>query len=286
MSAPIALLTDFGHLDPYVGIMKGVIRARATEVTFLDLTHEIPPGDVLRAAVVLWQSYRFFPPGTVFLVVVDPGVGTARRPVLVESGGYRFVGPDNGVFSLVLEPGWQAWELANPLYRLEQVSTTFHGRDIFAPAAAHAALGVPGEAFGPPVTDLVRLQVASPREREDGVLEGQVLYADRFGNLLTNLGVFQEAGDGTWRFRGWPQPRFDRRVRLQALELPDGRRLPWVTTFGQLPPGEAGFLVGSTGLVEIVVNRGSAAERFGLGRGEPVRLFVEPLVPLEPGGTA
>lgn len=274
MTTPIALLTDFGHLDPYVGIMKGVIRNRATEVTFIDLTHEIPPGDILRAAVVLWQSYRFFPPGTVFLVVVDPGVGTHRRAVLLESGGYRFIGPDNGVFALVLESGWRAWRLENPLYRLERVSSTFHGRDIFAPAAAHAALGLPGEAFGSPVRELEQLDIPSPAWEGEELLTGQVLYADRFGNLLTNLGVFEYYGEGAWIFRGWPQETESQGVCFKALELPDGTQLRWVHTFGSLRPGQAGFLVGSTGLVEIVVNQGSAQERFGLERGASLRLHV------------
>ncbi len=275
MAALIALLTDFGHLDPYVGIMKGVIRARAPEADFVDLTHEIPPGDILRAAVVLWQSHAFFPPGTVFLVVVDPGVGTARRPLLVESGPYRFIAPDNGVLTYVLQPGWRAWRLENPLFRLEQVSTTFHGRDIFAPAAAHAALGTPGEAFGPPVDDLERLPPLTPR-LEDGGLRGQVLYPDRFGNILTNLGLFSPAGDlGVWAFRPWLGAGEPRRVRFQGLELPSGEVLPWVATFGQLPEGRLGFLVGSTGLVEIVANRASAWDLLRPERGHPLTLHLE-----------
>lgn len=270
MTATIALLTDFGLQDPFVGIMKGVMAARAPEVRFVDLTHDIPPGDIRRAAVVLWQSVPYFPPGTVFLVVVDPGVGTERKALLLETQGYRFVGPDNGVFTFVLGSSWKAWALENPYFRLEHVSTTFHGRDVFAPAAAHAALGVPGEAFGPPVTELVTLPRPRLELRQD-VLVGEVLMADRFGNVLTSLGRFVP-GEDTWLFSPWLGSDPILPVRLHRLRLPDGTALPLVRTFGELPEGEAGFLVGSTGLIEIVVNRGSAQERFGLAPGQQVLL--------------
>lgn len=275
MPAPIAMVTDFGSLDPYVGIMKGVIQTRAPGAPLIDLTHEIPPGDLLRAAVVLWQSVPYFPPGTVFLVVVDPGVGTERKPVLVESGPYRFIAPDNGVLTFVLRKGWRAWVLENPLFRLETVSTTFHGRDIFAPAAAHAAQGLPGDAFGPPVEELVTLPPVVCRFRPPGHLQGQVLYADRFGNVLTSLGTFRPLKADVWLFRPWQGEGEERRLRFRALELPSGRTLSWVRTFGDLPEGQPGFLVGSTGLIEIVVNRASAQDLLGLERGQPLILHVE-----------
>lgn len=277
MTAIIALLTDFGDQDPFVGIMKGVMVQRAAEAHFIDLTHHIPPGDVFQAAVVLWASVPYFPLGTVFLVVVDPGVGTSRRAVLVESGGYRFVGPDNGVFSFVLRPGWRAWALENPHFRLPHVSTTFHGRDIFAPAAAYAALGIPGEAFGPPVSDLVRL--VPPRlEVTPAYIQGEVLFADRFGNVMTSLGTFEPAEEDTWYFRPWlAETETPRRVRFNTLHLPDGQTLKPVRTFGDLPPGEPGFLVGSTGLIEIVVNRGDAAAHLGLKRGQSLTLDIAPV---------
>ena len=277
MTAIIALLTDFGEQDPFVGIMKGVIARRAPEALCIDLTHHIPPGDVFRAAVVLWESVPYFPPGTVFLVVVDPGVGTRRRAVLVESGGYRFIGPDNGVFSFVLRPGWRAWVLENPYFRLPRVSTTFHGRDIFAPAAAHAALGIPGEAFGSPVEDLVRL--VPPRlDVTSTHIRGEVLFADRFGNVLTSLGTFEPAEEDVRTFRPWLDPNeAPRRMRLRALLLPEGRGLKPVRTFGELPEGEPGFLVGSTGLIEIAVNRGNAAELLALKRGQRLTLEIDPV---------
>ncbi len=276
MPATIAILTDFGHLDPYVGIMKGVIQSRAPGAETIDLTHEIPPGDILRAAVVLWQSHRFFPPGTVFLVVVDPGVGTERRPILLESGPYRYIGPDNGVFTFVLQPGWRAWSLENPLFQLETLSTTFHGRDIFAPAAAHAAQGLVGELFGSLVTELVTLPPVVCRYLVPGSLQGQVLYADRFGNVLTSLGLFSPTDEeGVWHFRAWQGDAPEMRVRFREMVLPSGRTLKWVRTFGDLPQGELGFLVGSTGLVEIVANRASAQELLGLERGQLVTLRIE-----------
>lgn len=271
----VALLTDFGTEDAYVGIMKGVMLRIAPQARLVDLTHAIPPGDIARAAFVLWQSAPFFPPGTVFLTVVDPGVGTARRAILLEAQGQRFVGPDNGVFSYLLHGPWRAWELAHPAFRLPQVSATFHGRDLFAPAAAYAALGTPGPAFGPPVTDPVRLPTppceADPTRSE---VRGAVLHADRFGNLLTSLGRFQPDLAG-WTLTPWLEQSPRWRLRPHHLRLPDGRRLPIVRTFGDLPPGEAGALVGSTGLLEIVVNRGSAAAQLGLPPNAPIVLEAE-----------
>ncbi len=267
----IALITDFGTQDPYVGIMKGVLARIAPAARWVDLTHAIPPGDVARAAFVIWQSRPFFPPGTVFLVVVDPGVGTARRPLILECCGQRFIGPDNGVFTyLIHQHPWRAYELRHPAFRLPQVSTTFHGRDIFAPAAAYAALDVPGEAFGPPIATPVRLPIPPCEvDLDQGEVRGQVLHADRFGNLLTSLGRWQPDPQG-WRLTPWLGQGPEVRLTPVAVRLPTGQRLPLVRTFGDLPPGEAGALVGSTGLLEIVVNGGSAAQRLGLSPGTSV----------------
>ncbi len=269
----IALLTDFGLLDPYVGLLKGVLQRIAPQARWVDLTHQIPPGDIPRAAFVLWQSAPYLPPGTVFLVVVDPGVGTARRPLLLTCCGQRFVGPDNGVFTYLLTQGaWKAHRLANPAFRLPQVSATFHGRDLFAPAAAYAALGVPGPAFGPPVHDLVRLPLPPCQaDASQEEVRGQVLHADRFGNLLTSLGRWQVEAQG-WRLTPWLGQGPPVHLVPLAVRLASGQRLPLVRTFGDLPPGEAGALVGSTGLLEIVVNGGSAAQRLGLQPGAPVTL--------------
>ncbi|NPA26408.1 MAG: SAM-dependent chlorinase/fluorinase [Chloroflexi bacterium] len=279
MVAPaVALLTDFGTLDPYVGIMKGVMRGLGYPGPFLDLTHHIPAGDIARAAFVLWQSREAFPPETVFLVVVDPGVGTARRALRVDIPPHRFIAPDNGVLTYLLHlaPHARAWELREPAYQRAQVSTTFHGRDIFAPAAAHSALGVPGPAFGPevPLSALVRIPI--PRCHGDATrVEGEVLHADRFGNVLTSIGRLVPQAEG-WRLEPWLRQGPPRAYGSpRGVELPDGRWLPLVRTFGDVPEGEAAALVGSTGLVELIVNRGSAAEALGLPRGARVTLHLE-----------
>ncbi|NPA30914.1 MAG: SAM-dependent chlorinase/fluorinase [Chloroflexi bacterium] len=274
MHPPIVILTDFGTLDPYVGIMKGVLLQRGFRGPVVDLSHHIPPGDIARAAFVLWQSGDYFPAGTVFLVVVDPGVGTARRGMLLEARGRRFVGPDNGVFSYLLSPQTAAWELANPAYRLPETSTTFHGRDIFAPAAAHAALGAAGHTFGPPILDPVTLPVPRLAFRAADRVEGQILHADHFGNLLTSLGRLRPLGANRWRLEPWLGQDAPRTMTVHGVELPDGQVVPLVRTFAEVPAGQLAALVGSTGLVEVVANRASAAEMTGWRGGEPVALRI------------
>ena len=142
MNSPIVILTDFGTADPFVGIMKGVINQIAPTTPIIDLTHEISPGDIRQGAITLWQSIHYFTAGSIFLAVIDPGVGTYRRPILFKSGGYKFIAPDNGVLSYIFNDSPKAWEISNSQLALPNPGTTFHGRDIFAPAAAHASLGV------------------------------------------------------------------------------------------------------------------------------------------------
>lgn len=274
----ITILTDFGNADPFTGIMRGVISNIAPGVTVMDLSNEIPPGDILRGAIVLWQAWTYFPKGTVFLCVVDPGVGTARRGIILKSGDYTFVGPDNGLFTFVLGNTSQVWELSNPDYSLPDPGSTFHGRDIFAPGAAYAALGVPGREFGSPVVDPVRLHPPKLEREPSGALAGEILFADRFGNLLTSLGKFQKSIDGTITLKSAlaqladpvPEVRFP--VKDLVVEMEDGTTLHWADTFAQVPPDFCGFLVGSSGLIEIVANQQSAAERSGLQSGDRITL--------------
>ena len=187
----ITLLTDFGTSDPYVGIMKGILGGISPESRLVDLTHHIPPGDIQRGAFALWQSSLDLPLGTIFLAVVDPGVGTERKAICLDCGGQRFIGPDNGLFSYLLHgKEYHAWELSNPAYQLSTPGTTFHGRDIFAPAAAYAANGISGDKFGNAVKSIQRLP--EPRLELKGTsLSGEILSTDRFGNLFTSLGRFQ-----------------------------------------------------------------------------------------------
>jgi S-adenosylmethionine hydrolase len=242
----IALLTDFGLRDHYVGAMKGVILALCPDAILVDVLHEVPPQDVAAGAVALDSAYRYFPAGTVFVAVVDPGVGSERRPIAIGAGRWSFVGPDNGLFTYVLEAQPQASVrlLANPLFYGLPQSAVFHGRDLFGPAGAHLARGLPLEEVGPVVADPVRLALARPRRASDG-WEGRVLSADRFGNLVTNL---LEADLVALAGR-----------ELSALEVVlDERVLPLVRTYSDVPEGQACALVGSSGRLELAVNRGRA----------------------------
>ncbi len=185
----ITLITDFGERDGYVGAMKGVILGIAPGAALVDISHDIPPQDIPSAAFVLWSTYRFFPPDTVHLVVVDPGVGTQRRPIAVETRHGRFVAPDNGVLGYVLdeEREWQAVHLAEQRFWRPEVSMTFHGRDIFAPAAAHLAAGVPLHELGPAITNPVPMPFPRVRRLDGARCLARLVYIDRFGNCVTNL---------------------------------------------------------------------------------------------------
>jgi S-adenosylmethionine hydrolase len=184
----ITLTTDFGYQDSFVGIMKGVIAGINPQARIIDMTHGIPPQDILAGALTLRHSVKYFLLGTIHVAVVDPGVGSARRPLLIECEGNYFIGPDNGVLSLAVENTKSAHivHLSNPTYHLQPISTTFHGRDIFAPAAAHLSLGVPATAFGEPLDQIVRLAIPKIVRKERSI-EGEIVYIDNFGNLFTNV---------------------------------------------------------------------------------------------------
>jgi len=294
----VTLTTDFGTTDGYVGTMKGVIFNIVPSARLVDISHEIAPQDVRQAAYVLYTAYPFFPPHTVHIVVVDPGVGSARRPIALRTPAGYFVGPDNGVFSYVMacEPVEALVELADPRYRLPQVSRTFHGRDVFAPAAAHLAAGVPIMALGPPVRDPVTLP--PPRlEITSGGVTGEVLHADHFGNVITSIGLLvwsggellldpafqqargkrqeaggrmQEAGGGKQEVGGRGQVRVG---AAEAVVVVAGQEIAGVyRTYAQVEPGEVLALVGSEGHLEIAVREGHAARRLGLRPGDAVVL--------------
>lgn len=184
----ITLITDFGYKDPFVGIMKGVIFGINPDVRIIDLSHGIPPQDVIAGALVLRHSAPYFPRGTIHVAVVDPGVGTERRPLLIEADGNFFIGPDNGLFSLSVEETRprQIIELSNEGYYLKPTSTTFHGRDIFAPIAAYLSLGFPPTDFGAPLKDFQKLPWPKVSAGQQAI-EGEVVYVDGFGNLVTNV---------------------------------------------------------------------------------------------------
>jgi S-adenosylmethionine hydrolase len=255
----IALLTDFGTRDHYVGAMKGVILGIAREAVLVDLTHEIPAHDILQGALQLAGACACFPAGTIFLSVVDPGVGTARRAIAVEAGDYRFVGPDNGLMTAVLRdlPPRRITELTARQYARPDVSRTFEGRDRFAPAAAWLAAGVEMSALGRPVSDYQRLEIPVPVVETDCVL-GQVLYVDRFGNAVTNVD------------RGTLDPFVRRGPPTIFVQGHTVGRL--VETYGEIAGGEICALVGSTGHLEIAAQSASAAERWGINPGTEIQI--------------
>lgn len=264
MNAIITLLTDFGTEDTYVGVMKGVIASLCPGATVIDLTHEVPPQDIATGAFLLDVSVDYFPEGTIHVAVVDPGVGTARKPIALRTARGFFVGPDNGIFTLVLQRQklLQAVCLDNPRYHLSSVSATFHGRDIFAPVAAHLAQGVPLEELGTPLTRLQRLPL--PRIRVDWLgIRATIVHIDRFGNAITNL---TRADYEAWRTR-WD-------VKEPVVEVVSGERLlPICRTYGDVPHGQPLALFGSSERLEIAVNGGSAAQILHLRRGDTVKVL-------------
>jgi hypothetical protein len=255
----IALLTDFGLRDHYVGTMKGVILGICREAAIVDIVHDVPPHDVIAGSWELAASYRYFPAGTIFVVVVDPGVGTGRRAVAAEAGPYTFVAPDNGVLSLVLDELTPSVivEVNNPRYMRPVVSRTFEGRDRFGPAAAWLATGVELSAFGPAVSSITRLDSPTARVTPGGI-EGQVIRVDRFGNLVTNIDLKTLNG----------------LARSGDLSIVIGsfRVSRLVGTYADVAPGELCAVLGSADRLEIAANGASAASMLGVECGVAVRV--------------
>jgi S-adenosylmethionine hydrolase len=260
MSRPIvALLSDFGTRDHYVGTMKAVVLSVCPDATLVDISHHLPAHDVLGGALELAASYRYFPSGTIFLVVVDPGVGSTRRAIAAEAGDYKFVAPDNGVLTAVFKetPPKRVVELTERKYARATVSRTFEGRDRFAPAAGWIAKGLNLGSFGRPVSDYHMMTIPIAEIRESGAA-GEVLRVDRFGNLITNI----------------DRRTFDRVTRdgPVALRVGDHDVRSVVNTYAEASAGDLCALFGSTDHLEVAVNGGSAAERLGLGRGATVTI--------------
>lgn len=249
----ITLLSDFGTTEGFVAAMKGVVLGIAPQAALVDATHDIEPGDVEAGAFVLGQYWRLFPAGTVHLAVVDPGVGSGRRPIALAADGRYVVGPDNGLATEVLNAAgrWRCVEIAEARFRLAAPSPTFHGRDIFAPAAAHLAAGAELEALGPEVGDPERLEIPAPRRTERDV-RGRIAHIDRFGNLITDI-------PANWVGEGWLIAVGDRRV--------GGLR----RTYSDVDRGALVAVAGSLGTVEIAIREASARVELGAKRGDPVR---------------
>jgi S-adenosylmethionine hydrolase len=250
----VALLTDFGTKDHYAGTLKGVVLSVCPDATLVDIGHDIPAHDVLGGALELAACYRYFPIGTIFLVVVDPGVGSSRRGIAADVGDYRFVAPDNGVLSAVFleSPPKRVVELTERKYSRPTVSRTFEGRDRFAPAAGFLAKGIAIVSLGKAIKDFHRIELPRPSVH-DSELSGEVVRVDRFGNLITNI----------------DRRSFEQFAGLGAIAvLVGGREVPRiVATYADAPAGELCALFGSTDHLEVAINAGDAARTLGLGRG-------------------
>jgi S-adenosylmethionine hydrolase len=250
----VALLTDFGTRDHYAGTLKAVVLSVCPDATLVDIGHELPPHDVLAGALELAACYRYFPAGTVFLVVVDPGVGSARRGIAVEAGDYKFVAPDNGVLTAVLQEmkPKKVVELTERKFARATVSRTFEGRDRFAPAAGWLAKGISLASLGRAIHDWTSIEIPAATAGPDGV-DGTIVRVDRFGNLITNIErrlIERFAADGP--------------IAIVAGGIPVGRL---VATYDDAPKGEPCALFGSTDHLEVAVSSGNAGERLGIGRG-------------------
>jgi S-adenosylmethionine hydrolase len=254
----IALLTDFGTRDHYAGTMKGVALGICPDAALVDISHDLPPHDVLAAALELAACYRYFPTGTIFLVVVDPGVGSGRRGIAVDTGEHKFVAPDNGVLTIVLDehPPKRVVELTERKYARPTVSRTFEGRDRFAPAAAWLAKGIDVTALGRSAGAIVRLEIPQAQVGADRI-DGQVLRIDRFGNLITNIDrkAFEKLAGG------------ELEIRIGTHQVP---RV--VSTYADAAPGEICALFGSTDHLEVAANGANAAAALHLARGAEVHV--------------
>jgi hypothetical protein len=262
MPAPlITLTTDFGLTDHYVGVMKGVILSICPRARIVDISHGVGAYEIAEAAFTVSQAYRCFPRGAVHVVVVDPGVGTSRRPILAQAAGQYFIAPDNGVLSMIYgREKHKVRAISNARYFLRPVSNTFHGRDIFAPVAAQLAGGVPAARFGKPIADYLRLDFDKPVRTGRRAWTGAILKVDRFGNIVTNFSVEDF-------------PDLDKR----AFEMTVGARRVNVLArhYAERGAGEPFLIAGSAGYYEISVGQGSAAKLLGCEAGAPLELTLE-----------
>jgi S-adenosyl-L-methionine hydrolase (adenosine-forming) len=256
----ITLTTDFGQSDHFVGTMKGVILAICPAAEIIDISHEVQPFEIGQGAFLLAQSYRYFPPKTVHVAVVDPGVGSARRPILVEAAGQYFVGPDNGVLMMVYSGlAHKAREITAEKYFLKPTSSTFHGRDVFAPVAAHLATGVRPASFGKLIENHLKAAFDKPQRTSRRAWTGTVLHVDRFGNLITNFHR-DEFSDITTR-------PFEMQVGTRKID-----RL--ARHYAEMNGGEIFIIAGSSGYFEVAANQASAARLLGCGSGAPCDLTL------------
>jgi S-adenosylmethionine hydrolase len=256
----ITLTSDFGLKDPYVAEMKGVILTINPKATLIDITHDIEKFNIRMAAFMLASVAPYFPEGTVHLAVVDPGVGTQRRAILIQTEKGFFVGPDNGILILAAQSQGieHVYQLANPKFMLPKIFSTFHGRDIFAPAAAHLEKGVQPIEFGPEINDPIKPEFARVKRGNDSLI-GEVMHIDGFGNIITNINekIVQNYAKKV-------------NVELPSISL----KLTFGKAYAQAKPKEPIVLIGSHGFMEIALNQGSAAEKFHAKAGDKIAVTV------------
>ena len=263
---PIVTLTsDFGLNDHFVGTMKGVILNIAPEAKIIDICHSVQPFDILDGALTIAQAYSYFPAGTIHVVVVDPGVGSARRPLMVSTERHYLVAPDNGVLSLILdrEERVKVRHITMQHYFLQPLSNTFHGRDVFAPVAGYLAKGVDGEKLGDEISDYVRFSAPRPKAAGEKTMRGVILKVDRFGNLVTNFTL----QDVPALFQTPPLPF---KIVIGNREITELHN-----TYSEALPNELFGILGSMGYVEIAASRASAAQLLGVGKGTEVHIVLE-----------
>jgi hypothetical protein len=258
----IVLLTDFGFRDSYVGVMKGVIRNISRDADIIDLSHNVVPQDVAEAAFVLAASYRYFPAQSIFTCVVDPGVGTDRDILCMVTNDQAFLAPDNGLLSVIADEcgRGEVRRVSNDDYFLADLSSTFHGRDIFAPVAAHLAEGVEPAQLGPAARHIQQLKLPKPVRAADGSLRGQIIYIDQFGNLITNI-------RGSTIQRTFDVPKDELEVSVKRRHMKG-----LANSYADRPEGELLALIGSSGYLEVAVNQSSAARLLGCEKGDSVTL--------------
>jgi S-adenosyl-L-methionine hydrolase (adenosine-forming) len=260
----ITLTTDFGTNDHFVGVMKGVILDIVPEAQIVDICHSVQAFDVLDGAITISQAYSYFPARTVHVVVVDPGVGTARRPILASSDGYHFVAPDNGVLSLVYarESRVHVRHITSEHYFLQPVSNTFHARDIFAPVAAYLAKEVDSLKFGEEVEEYVRFSAPKPKAVDGNRMRGVILKVDRFGNLITNITPQDVPALFAATAKGF-------KITVGSREITEIHN-----AYAEGAPGQVFGILGSMGFLEIAANRGTAAQLTGAGKGSEVSIIL------------
>lgn len=257
----ITLTTDFGLRDYYVGALKGAILSIVPDVRLIDISHDIPPQDIMAGSWVVQNITHLYPPHTVHLVVVDPGVGTDRKPVALKIDGHYFVGPDNGIFSLLTEnQNFEAVHLTNPEFWRQHPSNTFHGRDIFAPVAAHLSSGINLNRLGEPLDELKTYRWASPIADKDG-LQGWVIHIDTFGNLITNLS----------------SSIINKVIGKRKVKIYVGNTIltEMVHTYGSVVEGEPAAYIGSSGMLEVAINKGNAKEMLSVKKGAQISLVLQ-----------